>query len=326
MADRPHEPVLLAEVLEAIAPQPGDVIVDATFGWGGYSQAFLDAAPCTVIAIDRDPSARDRAGALAEANDARLRFVQGRFGDLEELVSAIEPAVHGVAFDIGVSSMQLDDAERGFSLMQDGPLDMRMSGDADASVRSAADVVNEEPQDRLADIIWRYGEERKSRRIARAIVDARTDMPITRTVQLAEIVARAAGGRGASKAHPATRTFQALRIYVNDELGQLEAGLHAAERMLAPEGRLAVVSFHSLEDRIVKDFLRERGGLAPTHSRHLPQAPNRRPPSFRLASRRAVKPSDAEIARNPRARSARLRAAVRTEHPAWPQDPDWGDR
>ncbi|MFN3232844.1 MAG: 16S rRNA (cytosine(1402)-N(4))-methyltransferase RsmH [Alphaproteobacteria bacterium] len=318
--DARHAPVQVHDVLKVIAPQRGDVILDATFGWGGYTRCFLEAAQCTVVAIDRDPTARVRAKALAEEFPGRLEFFVGPFGDMEALVSPTHPAFQGIAFDIGVSSMQLDDVERGFSFQQDGPLDMRMSADADPSIRSAADVVNEETQDDLANIIWRYGEERKSRRIAHAIVDARAEKPITRTLQLANIVARAAGGRGAAKVHPATRTFQALRIYVNDELGQLEAGLHAAERMLAPEGRLAVVSFHSLEDRIVKDFLRERGGLAPTHSRHLPQAPNRRPPSFRLASRKAIKPSDEEVARNPRARSARLRAAVRTEHPAWPQD------
>ena len=317
---KPHQPVMLDEVLVAIAPQPGDVIVDATFGWGSYTEAFLDAAPCHVIAIDRDPSVKVRADQVARAYPERFSFHKGRFGDVEALVAQTHPSVQGMAFDVGVSSMQLDNNERGFSFMHDGPLDMRLSGESDPSIPSAADIVNSEDQDNLAHIIWRYGEERKSRRVARAIVEARAEEPITRTLQLAQIVSGAVGGKGASKVHPATRTFQALRIYVNDELGQLEEGLQAAERMLAPEGRLAVVSFHSLEDRIVKDFLRERGGLAPTHSRHLPQAPDRRPPSFRVPSRRAVKPTEAEIARNPRSRSARLRAAIRTEHPAWSQD------
>ncbi len=316
----PHRPVMLDEVVKAISPQPGDVVIDATFGGGGYTEAFLDAAPCHVIAIDRDPTVKARAEEIARAYPDRFSFQQGRFGDVEALVAKTHSSIQAMAFDVGVSSMQLDNSERGFSFMHDGALDMRMSGTSDSSVPSAADIVNNEDQNHLADIIWRYGEERKSRRVARAIVEARAEEPITRTLQLAQIVAGAVGGKGASKVHPATRTFQALRIYVNDELGQLEQGLQAAERMLAPEGRLAVVSFHSLEDRIVKDFLRERGGLAPTHSRHLPQAPDRRPPSFRVPNRRAVKPTEAEITRNPRSRSARLRAAIRTEHPAWSQD------
>ena len=322
--DAPHVSVMRDEVVAAIAPADGDIIVDATFGWGGYSTAFLDAAACMVYGIDRDPLAARRGDEIATDAGGRFAFVAGAFGDLESLLGARGVTqVEGVAFDLGVSSMQLDDPERGFSFQKDGPLDMRMSGAREADLPTAADVVNGEPEEALANVIWRYGDERRSRRIARAIVAARKTKPITRTLELADIVASAApAGKGARAIHPATRTFQALRIYVNDELGQLERGLRAAERMLAPEGRLAVVSFHSLEDRIVKNFLRERGGLAPTHSRHIPSAPSRRNPSFALSKRSAVKPTDDEVARNPRARSARLRSALRTAHPAWPDDAD----
>lgn len=314
-----HAPVMLREVLDAVAPGDADTVIDATFGWGGYTRGFLEAADCTVYAIDRDPSAASRAEAVAGAFPGRFHFLPGRFGDMEVLAQGAGlEAVQGVAFDLGVSSMQVDDPERGFSFQKDGPLDMRMEGAAAADHPSSADVVNGESEAELARIIWLYGEERQSRRIARAIVAARRGAPIERTARLAEVVAGAAGGVRPDRIHPATRTFQALRIYVNDELGQLEAGLRAAERLLAPDGRLAVVSFHSLEDRIVKNFLRERGGLAPSVSRHLPEAPGRLPPSFVLASRGAVKPGDEEVSRNPRARSARLRAAVRTAHPPWP--------
>ena len=228
-------------------------------------------------------------------------------------------AVQGVAFDVGVSSMQLDDPERGFSFQKDGPLDMRMAA-RESDAPDAAELVNNEDEAEIARIIWLYGEERNSRRIARAIVAARKTKPITRTLELAEIVARVSGGVLPHKMHPATRTFQALRIHVNDELGQLEMGLRAAERLLAPHGRLAVVSFHSLEDRIVKNFLRERGGMAPSTSRHLPEQQGRLAPSFALTTRSAIKPTDAETDANPRARSARLRAAVRTANDAWPED------
>ena len=322
LMDPPHLPVMLDEVVAAIAPVDGDIIVDATFGWGGYSIAFLKAAACRVYGIDRDPLASGRANDIAADAGGRFAFLEGAFGDLEALLVGRGVAhIEGVAFDLGVSSMQLDDPARGFSFQKDGPLDMRMSGAREADLPTAADVVNTEPEEALANMIWRYGDERRSRRIARAIVAARKTKPITRTLELAGIVASAAPPmKGARAIHPATRTFQALRIYVNDELGQLERGLRAAERMLAPEGRLAVVSFHSLEDRIVKNFLRERGGLAPTHSRHIPSAPSRRNPSFALSRRSAIKPTDEEVARNPRARSARLRSALRTVHPAWPDD------
>jgi 16S rRNA (cytosine1402-N4)-methyltransferase len=315
-----HAPVMLREVLAALAPRAGETVVDGTFGWGGYTRGLLEAAPCVVYGIDRDPTAAERAGVIAREFPGRFTFIQGRFGDMAELVGkAGLSSVEGVVFDLGVSSMQLDDAERGFSFQKDGPLDMRMAG-RQSGAPDAAEVVNNEPEAEIARIIWLYGEERNSRRIARAIVAARTAKPITRTLELAEIVARVSGGVQPHKMHPATRTFQALRIHVNDELGQLEAGLRAAERLLAPEGRLVVVSFHSLEDRIVKNFLRERSGAAPSGSRHLPVLPNRRAPSFRLPSRGAVQPGDDETGRNPRARSARLRAAIRTADAPWPEN------
>ena len=315
-----HAPVMLREVVDAIAPRAGETVIDATFGWGGYTRGFLEAAPCVVYGIDRDPSAAARAAVIASEFPGRFTFIDGKFGDMIELMDrAGVTAVQGVAFDIGVSSMQLDDAERGFSFQKDGPLDMRMAG-RESDAPDAAELVNNEDEAEIARIIWLYGEERNSRRIARAIVAARKAKPITRTLELAEIVARVSGGLLPHKMHPATRTFQALRIHVNDELGQLEMGLRAAERLLAPEGRLAVVSFHSLEDRIVKNFLRERGGMAPSTSRHLPEQPGRLAPSFTLTARGAVKPTDAETDANPRARSARLRAAIRTANDAWPDD------
>ena len=315
-----HAPVMLREVVDAIAPRAGETVIDATFGWGGYTRGFLDAAPCVVYGIDRDPTAAARAAVISAEFPGRFTFVDGKFGDMIELMDrAGVTAVQGVAFDIGVSSMQLDDAERGFSFQKDGPLDMRMAG-RESDAPDAAELVNNEDEAEIARIIWLYGEERNSRRIARAIVAARKTKPITRTLELAEIGAGVSGGVLPHKMHPATRTFQALRIHVNDELGQLEMGLRAAERLLAPEGRLAVVSFHSLEDRIVKNFLRERGGMAPSTSRHLPEQPGRLAPSFSLTARGAVKPTDAETDANPRARSARLRAAIRTANDAWPDD------
>ena len=315
-----HAPVMLREVVDAIAPQAGETIIDATFGWGGYTRGFLEAAPCVVYGIDRDPTAAARAVVVGAEFPGRFTFVDGRFGDMIELMDgAGVTAVQGVAFDVGVSSMQLDDPERGFSFQKDGPLDMRMAG-RESDAPDAAELVNNEDEAEIARIIWLYGEERNSRRIARAIVAARKTKPITRTLELAEIVARVSGGVLPHKMHPATRTFQALRIHVNDELGQLEMGLRAAERLLAPHGRLAVVSFQSLEDRIVKNFLRERGGMAPSTSRHLPEQQGRLAPSFALTTRSAIKPTDAETDANPRARSARLRAAVRTANDAWPED------
>lgn len=309
-----HTPVLLREVIEALAPVDGGVYVDGTFGAGGYSRAILEAAECTVWGIDRDPAAVARGTPLAERFRGRLRLLKGRFGDIERLLARHGvAAVNGVALDLGISSLQLADPERGFSFQGDGPLDMRM----EPTGATAADVVNGEDEATLAGILAEYGEERRARAIARAILAARREAPILRTARLAAIVAGVVR-RSPCGVHPATRTFQALRIYVNDELGELDRGLVAAERLLAPAGRLAVVSFHSLEDRPVKQFLSRRTGDAPRPSRHRPPAARDEPePSFRALFRGACKPGEAEIARNPRARSARLRAAVRTDAPAW---------
>ena len=316
-----HAPVMVDQVLAAVAPQPGDTIVDATFGAGGYTRAFLAAADCRVVAIDRDPTALAAAGPLTETFGDRLILIEGRFSAMDRDLTARGLApVDAVALDIGVSSMQLDQAERGFSFQHDGPLDMRMSQAGAHAGETAADVVNSYDEAALADIIYQYGEEPKSRRIAKAIAAARADAPVDRTAQLAEIVARAVGGRRGKKTHPATATFQALRIHVNAELVELDRGLMAAERVLRPEGRLAVVSFHSLEDRRVKTFLAERSGNTPSVSRHqpLPAAAADGPaPTFRLPKKGARKPDQSEIDINPRARSARLRTAVRTAAPAW---------
>jgi 16S rRNA (cytosine1402-N4)-methyltransferase len=309
----PHVSVLLAEVVAALAPVDDGRYVDGTFGAGGYSIAILGAANCRVWGIDRDPGAVARGNELAASHPGRFAMAEGRFGDMDALLAARGvDRVDGVALDIGVSSMQIDEAERGFSFSKDGPLDMRM----ERSGPSAADLVNHTDETELADIIFRYGEERLSRRVARAIVKARADKPFERTGELAEVVRRVVRG-GKDSIDPATRTFQALRIAVNDELGELERGLAAAERILAPGGRLAVVSFHSLEDRVVKGFLKDRSGEAAQPSRHLPQAARGPAPSFTLLHRKAVRPGSDEAARNPRARSAKLRAAIRTEAPAW---------
>jgi len=314
--DRAHTPVMAAEVLDAIAPRAGAIYVDATFGAGGYARALLDAAPCTVIGIDRDPAAVAGGEALCRAYAGRLRLVRGRFGDLVGLLAGAEiDAVDGVAFDLGVSSMQLDVAARGFSFRAEGPLDMRMGDDV---AETAADVVNTVPEADLARLIRELGEDRAARRIARAIVHARAHGPITGTSQLADIV-RAAVPGARDGIDPATRTFQALRIHVNDELGELDRGLEAAERVLRPGGRLCVVAFHSLEDRKVKAFFRARSGTGPRPSRHQPDVPAATPePSFRLLRRGALKPTAAEVAANPRSRSARLRSAERTAAAPWP--------
>jgi 16S rRNA (cytosine1402-N4)-methyltransferase len=309
-----HIPVLLDAVLAALAPSDGAVYVDATFGAGGYSAALLGAARCRVLGIDRDPDAVRQGAALAARHPGRLTLIEGRFGEMERLVGAAAPGpVAGVALDLGVSSMQLDGAERGFSFRLDGPLDMRMSGDG----TSAADLVQHLSEDELADLIRALGEERFARRVARAIVAARQQGAIRRTHELAAIV-RAAIPTHEPGLDAATRTFQALRIAVNDELGELDRGLAGAERVLMPGGRLAIVAFHSLEDARVKSFLRQRSEVAPAVSRHAPPPPGAPAPSFRLIGRRAVRPGADEILRNPRARSARLRAAERTAAPPWP--------
>ena len=315
-----HVPVLLDEVLRAIQPHAGGLYVDGTFGAGGYSKAILDSADCRVYAVDRDPAAIARGRELAQRYPGRLELLEGRFGDLQRLLTARGIAVvHGIVFDLGLSSPQIDEPARGFSFRADGPLDMRMS----AAGASAADLVNTLPEAELADIIWRYGEERQARRIARAIVRAREATPIARTLELAAIV-RQVVRRSPDGIDPATRTFQALRIQVNDEIEELRRALAAAEQLLAPGGWLAVVSFHSLEDREVKSFLRARSGSQDRGSRHRPDRAGGRAPSFRLTMRRAVRPGDAESRANPRARSARLRAAQRTEAPAWPLDATGG--
>ena len=297
----PHIPVLLDEVIAALAPMPDETYVDGTYGAGGYTRALL-AKGAHVIAFDRDPDA-----VAAATPNAQLTLIEACFGDM---AAHIDAPVDGVTLDIGVSSMQLDQAARGFSFQSDGPLDMRMAQDG----MTAADFLNTADEADIADIIYRYGEEPKSRRIARAIVAAR---PLTRTTELANIVRRACGYKPHDKKDPATRTFQALRIHINRELEELEDGLAAAELVLKPGGRLAVVTFHSLEDRIVKTFLRDRSGNTPAGSRHVPDLSASAPsPTFTKLSK-AIRASEAEIERNPRARSATLRAATRTASPAW---------
>jgi 16S rRNA (cytosine1402-N4)-methyltransferase len=302
-----HVPVLLREVVAALAPQDGAVFVDGTFGAGGYSTALLEAADCTVWGIDRDPDALAAADGLVRRFAGRLKLLAGRFGDMVALLrSAGMSGADGVTLDLGVSSMQLDEAERGFSFRHDGPLDMRMSGEG----ASAAEVVNTASERNLAGIIFTLGEERHSRAIARAIVNARIIAPVATTHELAQIVATIVRPR-AGDIHPATRTFQALRIFLNDELGELVAALQAAERILKPGGRLVAVSFHSLEDRIVKTFLADRGDTR-GGSRHAPEV-RRHAPTFQVLTKRPLAPDDDEVARNPRARSAKLRAAERTD-------------
>ncbi len=309
----PHAPVLLAEIIEALAPKPGDVIIDATFGAGGYTRAILSSG-AEVIALDRDPSVQPHADTVANDFPGKFTLVRTAFSGLSDaFADSGEARLDGAVFDIGVSSMQLDEAERGFSFMRDGPLDMRMSGEGE----SAADIVNSWDHGPLAHILKQYGDERQSGRIATAILRRRVAQPFARTLDLADVVEKALGGRRGAPTHPATRTFQALRIAVNDELGELTAGLEAAERTLSPGGRLAVVTFHSLEDRIVKAFLTERTGNAPGGSRHAPVLVETRKPSFTLQFKGAREAGDAELAANPRARSAKLRAAIRTEAPAW---------
>ena len=307
MSESPHVSVLLDEVIENLAAKPGDTIVDGTFGAGGYSRAIL-ATGAKVVAFDRDPTVRRFAAGFPED---RFQLVEARFSEMDAVLG--EGCVDGVALDLGVSSMQIDEAERGFSFMQDGPLDMRMGSDGP----TAADLVNTAEAAELARIIYVYGEERESRRIARAIVRRREEQPFTRTLELAEFVEKSLGGRRGAKIHPATRTFQGLRIAVNEELSELEEGLAAAERALKVGGRLCVVTFHSLEDRIVKSFLSVRAGRTPAGSRHAPPLAKGADPSFRLLFNGAQGPSETETKANPRARSAKLRAAVRTDAPVW---------
>jgi 16S rRNA (cytosine1402-N4)-methyltransferase len=304
-----HLPVLVDEVVQALAIAPGDTAVDGTFGAGGYTRAMLSAGAGRVIGLDRDPDAIAEGPSLVP--DPRLTLVEERFSQMDRVLAerGIGP-VEAIALDIGVSSMQLDRAYRGFSFSTDGPLDMRMS----QSGMTAADFLNEADEAEIARVLRDYGEEPRARAIARAIVAAR---PIERTGELAAIVRRVTGYRPGQKSDPATRTFQAIRIHLNAELDELEQGLEAAERALKPGGRLAVVTFHSLEDRIVKRFFKERSGDVPGPSRHRPETRSSRPaPTFEKVAK-PVSPSERELAANPRARSARLRSAVRTSAPAW---------
>jgi 16S rRNA (cytosine1402-N4)-methyltransferase len=305
-----HIPVLARRVVEYVNARDQGTYIDATFGAGGYSRTLLAAADCRVIAVDRDPTAIAKGEELAASSGGRLTLVEDKFSNLDAVVQRTgTDCVDGVVFDLGVSSMQLDEPERGFSFRHDGPLDMRMSG----SGPTAAELVAAASERDLAAIIATLGEEQRARAIARAIVAARQRAPIRTTRALAEVVARVVPAR-ADAIHPATRTFQALRIFLNDELAELSAGLAAAEALLKPSGRLVVVAFHSLEDRIVKTFLGERS-RSPAASRHLPPA-SPRDPSFRLLTKRPEQPDAAELAANPRARSAKLRAAERTQAPA----------
>ncbi len=303
-----HETVLLAATVTLLAPRDGATYVDGTFGGGGLSAAILAAAQCRVIGIDRDPTAIAGGARLAGRYRDRLTLVEGRFSAMDALLAARGiSTVDGIALDLGVSSMQLDQPERGFSFRLDGPLDMRMGN----SGKTAEELVNTLPERDLADLIHRYGEERHARRVARAIVSAR---PLHRTAELATVVRKIVPQRGPG-IDPATRTFQALRMEVNDELGELDRALIAAERLLAPGGKLVAIAFHSLEDRTVKSFLGARS-KPPAVSRHRPTGPQPAP-SFRLLTRKPVRPGEDETARNPRARSARLRAAERTAASAW---------
>lgn len=298
-----HKPVMLKEVLKTLNPHDHETYIDATFGTGGYSQAILKKANCSLVALDRDPEAGPRAQFLKKQYPERFSFQEGRFGDMENLVPPI--GYDGIVFDVGVSSPQIDEATRGFSFRMDGPLDMRM----EKKGLSASDVVNGFDEKEIASIIWVYGEERRSRAIARAIIAKRKEQPFETTSQLADLV-RSIVGVERPGFDPATRTFQALRLYVNDELGELERGLESSEKLLKTGGRLVVVCFHSLEDRIVKNFLKMRSGGLPNPSRYLPEA-TRLTPTFRLESRKALMPDEAETLDNPRSRSARLRWATR---------------
>lgn len=310
MTSPAHIPVLLSEVLDALAPRDGGRYLDGTFGRGGYARALLAAADTRVLGLDRDPAAVAEGQRLEAEAPGRFTMRRGRFGEMDRLAAeAGFPALDGIALDLGVSSPQLDQAERGFSFRQDGPLDMRMGADSEGS-DSAADLVNGASEEQLADIFFHLGEERRARQVARAVVAARAEAPILRTGQLAEIVRRAVP-KSKDGIDPATRSFQALRLAVNDELGELERGLAAAERLLVPGGRLAVVAFHSLEDRAVKRFLAERATDRPRGSRHLPDMSGGYVATFRLLFKGAVKPGQQEIRLNPRAASARLRAAER---------------
>lgn len=304
----PHIPVLLNEVVESIAPKDGGVYVDGTFGAGGYTRAVLDAADCTVYAIDRDPDAIREGQKLVDVYKGRLHLLHGTFGEMAELVRGEGvDFVDGVMLDIGVSSMQIDRAERGFSFQKDGALDMRMSQNG----LSAADVLNTFGERDIADIIYKYGEERFSRRIAAAVIEQRKTAPFKTTLEFADLIRRTVPHKR-EDIDPATRSFQALRIYVNDELGQLESGLSAAHDLLKAGGRMAVVSFHSLEDRIVKTFMQEKSGKTANPSRYMPVV-EKQAATLKTITKKPILPTESETKFNPRARSARLRVAEKAE-------------
>lgn len=316
--DSVHKPVMLQEVLGALQPEDGKTYVDGTFGAGGYTQAILGQAKCTVYAIDRDPEAIQR-GKVLHASLPNLHMLEGNFADMDHLMATqLHPKVDGVVLDLGVSSPQLDQADRGFSFQKDGPLDMRM----EKKGFSAADVVNAYPEHKLAHIFWAYGDERKSKQIAHRIVEERLKNPITTTLQLANLIHGVIPKHLHQKIDPATKTFQALRIYVNKEIDSLKKGLVAAEKILNPGGHLVVVSFHSLEDKEVKAFLQSRSGKKSNPSRHAPSLNSsiQLAPSFQLIEKKSITPTGKEIAQNPRARSAKLRWAVRTLADAWPEE------
>ena len=306
----PHIPVLLSPILKAAEPVSGRWL-DGTFGAGGYTRALLDAGAQSVIAVDRDPLAFEMAQDWAAQYGERLIQQRGVFSDMAEFASDLD----GVVLDLGVSSMQLDLAERGFSFMRDGPLDMRMGQDG----QTAADIVNEYEAEEIAEILYNYGEERASRRIARAIVEQRDANPFTTTLQLADLIEKCLPRKKPGQSHPATRSFQALRIAVNNEYGELYQGLMAAEQALAPGGLLAVVTFHSVEDRMAKRFLQQRAGTTGNANRFAPQLEVEKP-AFELLGRKAITASEEELAANTRARSAKLRLARRTDAPAAPID------
>ncbi len=306
-----HYPVMLPEILQALSPKDGGVYVDGTFGNGGYTSAILESSNCTVYAIDRDGNAAARAGELKDKYGDRFVFLRGCFGDVKSLLSSAGvEKLDGFVLDVGVSSMQIDEAARGFSFQRDGALDMRM--DASSGI-TAADIVNTYEEEKLANLIYEYGGERKSRHVARKIVEMRIDKPFERTLELADAVRSVIYRSHKDKIDPATRTFQALRIAVNDELGELERALDASIDILSLGGVLAVVSFHSLEDGRVKRFLKEKAGDISKGSRHMPQVDDKAASVFKILSRKAIKPSDQEISENPRSRSARMRVGVRCE-------------
>jgi len=310
-----HRPVMLREVLSSLSPKDGGVYLDGTFGAGGHTRAILEAADCRVIGLDRDQSAIAMGADLVASMQGRLVLAEARFSDLDQVARNLGfDALDGVLLDLGVSSMQIDEAERGFSFRKDGPLDMRMGRDGP----SAADIVNERPEAELARVFATLGEERRSRAVARAIVQSRTATPIQRTGELADIIRRVVRGRP-DEIDPATRSFQALRLLVNEELQEVADALHAAERALKPGGRLAVIAFHSLEDRIVKTFLNARGRVS-SPSRHLPDTVKAEP-TFQLISKKPIVPSESEVRENPRARSAKLRVAERTGAAIPAEDP-----